>query len=84
MYTVIINTEINVLYVAFKPSTTYKMYPGAPALQLVIILYACTNIDSKYSKLAHMYCSLQPYVFYQMGLIPEKISCPFFNSLMIF
>ena len=75
--TVIINIDRNILYVAFKKSSTNLTCPGAPTPQSIIISYSCAVIYSKYITVAHLYFSAQLFIFSHMVLISE-------NKLSIF
>ena len=79
MFTVVINMERTFLSVALKPSKTSLTCPKDPMPRLIIILYACANMYSKYNSVAYFYWSEQPSELSQMVLISEKIRCIFFN-----
>ena len=78
--TLVINMEINCFSVSFKTSTTYLTCPGDPTPKSMITFYTCAKLDSKYSAVAHLCCSVQPYLFPHIVLRSTKISCLFFNS----
>ena len=69
MSTVATNTDMNLLYLTFKPSIIYLPYPGALTLLPNIILYACANIGGKDSVVPHLYLSAQVSVFFNMVIV---------------
>ena len=78
--TIFVKTDRKCLYVTFKPPATSLTCTGSPTPQLIIILYSCAKISSKYNAVAYMYFSAQPYVLYHNVIISTEISCLFFNS----
>ena len=72
VYKVVINIEMNLLLVLFKPSTTSMPFYGDLTPLSIMMLYACANIDNKYSTVAQHYCSAQPSLFYYIVLVLEN------------
>ena len=69
---VFVNIDRNRFSVVFKTLTTSLLFPGDPTPWSMITLYACAKIDIKYSTVAHLYCSIQPYIFSQIVIISAK------------
>ena len=49
-----INWKIDLLLLAFRPSTNYLSFTGALTPRLIIILKACDNIDNNYNAVEYL------------------------------
>ena len=70
-------------FIAFRSSTTSLPWPGSPMPRLIMILYACTNIDSKYNAVSYMYWSAQQSPFSHTVIISVNIIFRYFNKSMV-
>ena len=66
--------KMNLLYVALGTSTTFLPRLGTLIPYPINILKDCNTIDNKYSAVAHLEWSAQPFLFYHIELKPETRS----------
>ena len=64
-------------------STTFLQLPAATKPLWMMILYACTNINSNYNDVLHLYYSEQPFILSHIVIIYANSSFCSFKNLII-